>query len=332
MKDQIVKYLESKGKKVDANLLKYLDNGLELTEKDEFIHNFGTFPLHHNESWYFNFIDRTNNVYLVSRFSFEMGHRRSRILFLLVIDEKVNTYFKEVPMEEMPANLEFNKRLKYYCLEPLKKWRLTFEDRMVQLDVTYTGRFPAFNSAEAEDPIGTLEKYGIEMLDVAAQRHYEQAMVVEGTLTLKKSGETRKIKCLGHRDHSWGTRDWVNIDGWNWVAAQFTDKTINLVRSEVLGKIPQTGFISTKAGNVKVHTVEVSTKTKDDGKTPISSIFKFTDEIGKKWTMESKTIFSMHLPLPSEKGLTEIFEQVALFTLDGAEGDGISEYLISTRK
>ncbi|MHA1263972.1 MAG: hypothetical protein ACTSRS_18490, partial [Candidatus Helarchaeota archaeon] len=59
---------------------------------------------------------------------------------------------------------------------------------------------------------------------------------------------------------------------------------------------------------------------------------RFVDETGKKWTMTSKTIFSMHLPLPSEKGITEIFEQVAVFDLEGMQGDGISEYLISTRK
>ena len=31
-------------------------------------------------------------------------------------------------------------------------------------------------------------------------------------------------------------------------------------------------------------------------------------------------------------GFTEIFEQVVIFTCEGKEGDGISEYLISTRK
>ena len=331
MKEKVIKYIEAKGIKLDENLLKYLDGGVKLTEQDEFMHPFETYPLHHNESWYFNFIDRSNNVYCVSRFSFEMGQKRSRILFLLVIDENVTTYFKEVPFETMPDNLEFNKRLKYYCIKPMKQWRLTFEDRKIKLDVTFDARFPVVNSAAGEDPIAVLEEYGLEILDVAAQQHYEQSMKASGTLTLKKKEETRKVNCLGHRDHSWGARDWVHIDAWNWGAAQFADKTIGFVRSDVLGKNPQFGFISTKDGNQKIEKVEATTQTKEDGKTPVSSTFILTDENGKTITLDSKTIFSMHLPLPTEKGITEIFEQVVIYTCEGEEGDGISEYLISTR-
>ncbi|MHA1428274.1 MAG: DUF7064 domain-containing protein [Candidatus Helarchaeota archaeon] len=271
-------------------------------------------------------------MYFVSRLSFEMGKSRALILVLLVVDKKTYTYFMAIPVEKMPANWEFDKKLKYFCLTPMNHWKVRYEDRKFKLDVNYTGRFPVFNSIEAEDPLASLKKYGIEMLDVAAQQHYEQAMKVTGNLVLKKKGETRHIDCLGHRDHSWGTRDWVNIDAWNWVAAQFEDETINLIRSEVLGNVPQGGFISTKEGNIPIIKVEVSTQTKEDGKTPISSIFTLTDIHNKTRILNSETIFSMHLPLPSEKGITEIFEQVAVFKLEGKEGDGISEYLISTRQ
>ena len=331
MKEKILNYLKDKGVEIDPNTLRYLDNGIAITEKDEFIHNFGTFPLHHNESWYFNFVDRSNKVYCISRFSFEMGHKRSRILFILVIDGKINTYFKEVPLEEMPANLEFNKRLQYICIKPMKQWQLKFEDRNVKLDMIYDARFPVFNFMEVEDPITSLEKYGVELLNVAAQHHYEQAMNVSGTLVVKKTGEKREINCLGNRDHSWGTRDWVNIDSWNWGAAQFEDQTIVFVRSNVLGKTPQGGFISSKHGNIPITGVEVKTKTKKDGKTPVSSTFTLTDQNGTKRTLQSKTIFNLRLPLPSERGFTEIFEQIVIYTCEGKEGDGISEYLFSTK-
>jgi hypothetical protein len=148
---------------------------------------------------------------------------------------------------------------------------------------------------------------------------------------LKNEEEKRQVNCLGHRDHSWGTRDWVNIDGWNWGAAQFEDKTIGFLRSEVLGKNPQFGFISTKEGNIIIKSVEVSTETEADGKTPVASTFTLLDQTGNKLILKSKTIYSLHLPLPSEKGFTEIYEQIVIYTCDGKEGDGISEYLISTQ-
>ncbi len=331
MKEKILNYLKMKGVEIDPTILKYLDNGIAITEKDEFLHDFGTFPLHHNESWYFNFVDRPNKVYCISRFSFEMGHKRARLLFILVIDGNANTYFKEVPLEHMPGNLEFNKRLQYSCIQPLKQWRLKFEDRNLQLDVLFDARFPIFNLMDVEDPILSLEKYGIELLKVAAQHHYEQAMTVMGTLVLKKTGENRTINCFGHRDHSWGTRDWVNIDSWNWGAAQFPEETIAFVRSNVFGKNPQAGFISSKKGNIPITGVEVTTQTEKDNKTPISSTFVLIDKNRTKRILYSKTIFNLHLPLPSERGFTEIFEQIVTYTWNGKEGDGISEYLISTR-
>jgi hypothetical protein len=331
MQAKIMNYLKNKRVEIDPSTLRYLDNGIEITEEAEFIHNFGIFPLHHNESWYFNFVDRPNKVYCISRFSFEMGQKRSRILFILVIDGKINTYFKEVPLEEMPANLEFNKRLQYICITPMKQWQLKFEDRNVKLDVIYNARFPVFNSMEVEDPLTSLKKYGVELLNVAAQHHYEQAMNVIGTLIVKKTDENREIKCLGNRDHSWGTRDWVDIDSWNWGAAQFEDQTLGFFRSNVLGKIPQGGFISSKDGNIPITGVAVITKTKKDGKTPVSSTFTLTDKNGISRTLQSKMIFNLRLPLPSERGFTEIFEQIVIYTCEGKEGDGISEYLFSKR-
>ncbi len=306
-----------------------------ITEKDEYMHDWGEFPPFHNESWYFNFIDRPNRVFFVTRISFHMDKKNSMILLLLVIDGKANLYFKEIPLDKMPDNLEFDTKVKYYCIKPMKQWRVKFEDSKINLDINFEGRFPVYSSAVGEDIIASIKKGVIEHDQVAAQMHYEQPMIATGTLNLKKRGkiiETRNIKGFSQRDHSWGIRDWVRIDGWNWVSAQFEDEAINLYTVNALGKILEGGIIYSKdSDNIKIVKIEVTTKTKDDGKTPVSSTFIMTDETGKKRTIESKTIFSQYMPLPSPKGLTEIYEQVVIFTYEGKEGDGISEYLISTR-
>ena len=323
----------------DLNLEELIKNRAPMKEKDEYMHDIkkemGIFPRYHNESWYFNFIDRPNKVYFVTRLSLHMDKNKSRLLLLLIIDDKDNSYYNEVTLEKMPPNWEFDDKLKYYCIKPMDEWRVKYEDKKVNLDITFKGRFPVFNLADVEDPKTLFEKYGEELLKVAAQEHYEQPMIATGTLSLKKKGETyqkRNIKGFGHRDHSWGIRKWVQIDGWNWVSAQFEDETINFVKSNLLGKSPQSGVIYSKdKENVIIEQIEVITKTKEDEKTPVSSTFILTDKEGNKRTLESKTIFSKYLPLKSRTGLTEIFEQVAIFTCDGKEGDGISEYLISTR-
>ena len=306
-----------------------------LTKKDEYTHDWGKFPPFHNESWYFNFIDRPNRVFFVTRLSFHMDKNNALILVLLVIDGKAKLYFKEIPLDKMPDNWEFDTKVKYYCIKPMKQWKVKFENSKINLDINFEGRFPVYNSAVGEDIIDSIKKGIIEQDQVAAQMHYEQPMIATGTLNLKKRGkiiETRNIRGFSQRDHSWGIRDWVRIDGWNWVSAQFEDEAINLYTVNALGKILEGGIIYSKdSDNIKIEKIEVTTKTKDDGKTPVSSTFIMTDEKGKKRTIESKTIFSQYMPLPSPKGVTEIYEQVAIFTYEGKEGDGISEYLISTR-
>ncbi|MFX1450000.1 MAG: hypothetical protein ACFFCM_04095 [Promethearchaeota archaeon] len=332
MMDKVLKYLKEKGIEVDDKLLEYVKKGVDISEEDEYKHDFGEFPENHNESWYFNFIDRKNNVFLFTRWSMEMFDKKSTIMAMLIVDGYPNAYLVQPKIETMPDNWEYDKKLQYYCIKPMKQWKVKYEDKKFKLDMTFDARFPVFNYLSHEDPLESLEKYGVDLLKVAAQQHYEQGMKAKGTLLIKKTGETRNIDCLGHRDHSWGTRDWVTIDRWNWISAQFEDKTINIARVEVLGKVIQTGFISTKDRNLHIKNVEVTTKTKEDGKTPVSSTFELTDETGNKTTLVSNTIKSIHLPLPSPKGLTEVFEQIVTFKYEGKEGDGISEYLISTRK
>ncbi len=331
MMRKVQRYLKKKGLKVDEKLLKYIENGIEISEKDEFKHDFGSFPPHHNESWYFNFIDRPKNVFLITRWSFEMHDNRSLVMFVLIIDGKILTYFRDISLKDMPDNWEFDKRVKYYCVKPMQQWRVTFEDKKVKLDVTFDARFQVFNYLSEGYPIDAIEEYGIELLDMAAQQHYEQGMKATGTLYLKETDETRKIHCLGHRDHSWGTRDWVGIDRWYWISAQFEDRTVNITRVEFRGKILHNGFISSKNGNIAIKKIEVTTKTKEDGKTPLSSTFILKDENGTKHSIISNTIFTLHMPVPVKEGFTEVYEQITTFKFEGKEGDGITEYLISTR-
>ena len=315
---------------------KQVNESYDLSDKDEYSHDWGKFPPFHNESWYFNFIDRPNNVFLVTRLSYHMDKKKSLVLVLLIIDGKARVYFKEIPLEKMPANWEIDNKVKYYCVKPMKQWKIKFKNSQVDLDVNLEGRFPIFNSAVGTDPLAFLKEDNYtETEQVFAQMHYEQPMIATGTLILKKRGEvieTRTIKGFGHRDHSWGIRDWGGIDSWNWVVAQFEDETINFYKAEALGEVKQDGIIySEGADNIRIENIEVTTTMKKDEKTPVSSTFIITDENGKKRTIESKTIFSQYLPLPSEKGLTEIYEQVAIFTYNGKEGDGISEYLSTAR-
>ncbi|MHA1785233.1 MAG: DUF7064 domain-containing protein [Candidatus Helarchaeota archaeon] len=339
MKDKVLKYLKEKGTGFDEKfIMDYLDKGIDITDKDELMHEFPAYPEHHNESWYFNFIDFNANVHMVARIGFEMGKKRAVTMLLLVADGKSIPYLDVLPLEKMPDKIG-RKKLSFECIEPFKKWRITAKHRKFEIDVISEARFPVFNYMDGEDPIELLEKFGVEMLDVAAQFHYEQGMKITGEVILKKKDETgkkiqevRKINCLGHRDHSWGTRDWVNIDKWNWISAQFDDRTINIARVEVFNKIIHSGFVSTKEKNVLVKKVDVDTTFgyKNDPKCPASS--KFTIETSEEtFELVSKTQKSLDLKRPSENGLTQIYEQIVKFEMGDKIGTGISEYMMSIK-
>ncbi|MHA1314152.1 MAG: DUF7064 domain-containing protein [Candidatus Helarchaeota archaeon] len=336
---KVFDYLKEKGVEIDEALLKYVENGVDISEKDEFKHDFkiDNYPEHHNESWYFNFIDFDANVQLVTRVSLEMGAKKSDVMLIIIIDRKTETYLNRLIIDGWPeSDIYGDKRVKYECLEPMKKWHVTAKHRKFEVDVIFEARFPPFNYLSHEDPLEAFKKYGVEMLQVAAQQHYEQGMKVTGTVKIKEKREVkevRQINCYGHRDHSWGTRDWVNIDRWNWISAQFDDCTINAARVEVFGKILTSGFISTSEGNEHVTNVEVTTECgyKDDERAPKSSTFKLTTK-NRQVTLTSHTWKSLYLKRPSERGLTEIYEQIVNFEMDGKKGTGISEYMSSTKK
>ena len=333
MKDKIIEYLKGKGINLKEEfIIKYLDKNHPVSEEDEYKHEIAdTYPTYHNESWYFNCMDFNSNVHIITRLSYNAGDGTSDILLVLVIDGKVKLYVNRAIIKGMPDTWG-DKRLTYECLVPLKKWRITFYDRKFSLDIVSEGRFPVFTYSSDEDPSKIFEEFGYKILDVATQMHYEQSMRVTGTLKIKKTDELRKINGLGHRDHSWGTRDWVGIDGWNWICAQFEDKVLNLTKTKVFGKFLEIGFISSADKVTPIRSVDIKTKYgfKGEPRAPISSTFHIkTDD--DEFDLVATTDHAIRLIRPTEKGITEIWEQIVKFDLKGEKGAGISEYMSSVK-
>ncbi|NHI91680.1 MAG: hypothetical protein EAX96_04190 [Candidatus Lokiarchaeota archaeon] len=312
-----------------------------ITEKDEFKHVWRRYPEHHNESWYFNAIDFNTNTHVITRVGYRMGFKEIENMFLIILDRddesKNLEYFNRFSKDEYPEDdIYGDDNIRYECLIPMKTWRITFQNEKFEANLLFEERFPPYIYMSQEDPVEALKKYGMEILKVAATRHYEQGMKVTGVIKLKENGqikEERHLNCYGHRDHSWGTRDWVLIDGWNWVACQFEDSTMNFARAQALGKILEHGFISTKDSHENVTKVEVKTEYGFNGNNslPKTSTF-FVTTPTRKITIVSTTWKSIYITRQTDRGLTEVHEQIVYFEMDGKKGYGISEYMSSTKK
>ncbi len=291
--------------------------------QDEFVHQ--DYPRNEEkawkENWYFNFIDRENNAWGINHISLERHKQKGRFSAFHVVDGEILMYLNYIDLAEDFSEINDGK-LKVEFIEPHKKFRLTFEGPNHSVELNYLARFDVFDYAAKGDKSLTGNKSSL------AIQHYEQALSVNGTLT--KDGVARPISCLGHRDHSWGYRDETNIAGWNWIAVQFPDKTINVSQVRVGGMEPMSrGFVSEASGNVGIREVRIVPGTRNEEGIPLSSTFEAVDESGRPWTLTSNRFSGLVLPL-SEKGKdVVVYENFSDYTLaeTGETGVGIDEYL-----
>jgi len=273
------------------------------------------------ENWYFNFIDREHNAWGINHVSLERHAQQGRFSAFHVVDGEILLYSNPIALDDGFSRLT-DGALTVEVLKPLEQFRVAFTGPNHSVDLTYDARFPVFDYGTRHDeaPGGGGTGFAIS--------HYEQAMTVRGTLTT--NGATRPIACLGHRDHSWGYRDESVIAGWNWVAIQFDDKTLNFSEVRLDGAPPmRRGFVSDASGNTGIREVQiVSTERAADG-VPISSTFEVVDERGRAWTFGSQRFSGLILPITGKGHPVVIYENFADYTLQqtGQHGVGIDEYL-----
>ena len=79
-----------------------IKNRVDLSEKDEYMHDLGEFPRYHNESWYFNFIDRPNNVFFITRLSIHMDKNKSQSS--IKIEIVINKNYKQILLDSLKGN------------------------------------------------------------------------------------------------------------------------------------------------------------------------------------------------------------------------------------
>ncbi len=290
--------------------------------RDEFVHEYPR-PLDApwKENWYFNFIDRKNRAWGINHISLTRLDGKGRFTAFHVVDEQVLMYSNLIVVEDHPKELT-DGRLKFEFLEPERRFRVTFNGPQHKVELNYQARFPVFDYATGGS--GKPRKKGAMSIN-----HYEQALFVKGTLEME--GKSRPVECLGHRDHSWGYRDESKVTGWNWIAVQMRDMTINMSKVIVGEAFLGSGFVSRAEGNVRIVSVSIE-ETKFDNGVPRSSVFVGEDEQGKTWRLKSEKFSGLYLPMREKGDSVAVHENFAEYTnLDtGEQGVGIDEYLVNT--
>jgi hypothetical protein len=275
------------------------------------------------ESYYFQLYDPEVKIAAFFYISAYPNVPKRDYLVALLVDGETDIYLNTLPT---PGKLDSlgDGKLTFELAQPHELWKIHFDDGKRFANLEFAGRFDPF----AYDSKQAYKKGVLE------QEHYEQGCFVDGTIRLA-DGTEHQISCFGHRDHSWGLRDYAAIDEWNWIAAQFSWCTINLIKLKIGNKFETAGFLSNLVENQHLTDITFETHFESDNRPPKGFTVHFTDERKKQWQLDSTQLQTMmYPPRQSKPGHeTNIYEIVSQFTLKGDPGIGygISEFLISRK-
>lgn len=145
-----------------------------------------------------------------------------------------------------------------------------------------------------------------------ADNRFEQSALVRGTLRL--GDRVIPVDATGHRDHSWGTRDWDTIQDWKWVSAQVDDRlAVHLMEIHGRGRTTHHGYTLVDGVLSAVDRVRIDTEYDDRfWQTRITATV--LDKAGRRVTLEAER-FAM-LTFEAGEGMS-LREAACHGTIDG---------------
>ncbi|SNT12601.1 DUF7064 domain-containing protein [Rhodococcoides kyotonense] len=122
-----------------------------------------------------------------------------------------------------------------------------------------------------------------------ATNRYEQSGVIRGALT--RDGVTTEFDGPGHRDHSWGRRDWDAIHHYKWLSIVGADRAANIMVALVEGETIYNGYVFVDDKLSPVVSAHVSTEY-DELQFQKSITAEVLDELGRTTHIEFPSYYS----------------------------------------
>ena len=195
--------------------------------------------------------------------------------------------------------------------EPLTTCELFYE----QDGVTFAGRMSAIHA-----PFSWHDGHG-GCFTWAADDRYEQSMRTEGSLSI--GGRTIEFTGVGHRDHSWGTRDWRALQHWKWVNVTSLDGKLSTHAwvSFAFGDRQINGYVNRDGAVSPIVNLEITGVLNDDFiHSSVSGVLTTAD--GKELRMETQSVAAV----PIHVGPLVLNEVAGKATLNGAPAASHIEY------
>ena len=266
------------------------------------------------ESYYFNVSDKRSGISLISTIGI-LPNRKMITGFFLFLKGKKIIRLKPLISYKKPVFNDFSFYLKglEYIIEGTN-WRLIYDSPKFKFNILFK-------------PLNKFYPYITSRADIVFARigsqHLEQFGVFEGEL---KIGSEKIVigPSLGHRDHSWGIRDWCAVDRYRLYCCAFSkDFAFNLWEGSIDGMGFFKGYIFDGNANVPIVKYDVKTCFSKNGKEPRLSEITIIDEKGCEYKIGCRTLVS--IPVPPRKSI--MYETLAEMRSDGNKGRGLQELL-----
>ncbi len=283
-----------------------------------------------NESFYFSFYDKNNDICSFMRIGLKPNKPLKNMFCFFMLPDGSYVGLKED--DRYDNELLSAKNLKFNKVQAEKMWELTFDGNLIDfsnkkpVSVSFNLFFESLNKIfDYRDCVSGFKE---KISQSVASEHLEQFGKATGEL--KVGNEKYTISGLGERDHSWGVRDWNAPKMWIWLTCQFSENTaLNVTKLTVSQGEVDAGFIHLDGENIPIMKADIETTYNEDG-SPSSFQMKLLDKKGDIHKVDAKIVKNVKLPFTSGDGKKQsiMHETLTEYKMDGMIGYGIAEYLI----
>jgi hypothetical protein len=217
----------------------------------------------------------------------------------------------EVKLHErvVPADMDFDRWIiDGFSMEQdlrFDKARIRWHSAEVTLDYDFESTHPPYSYAS--DPRGCPS--------YCADDRIEQSSRIRGCLAFR--GRVIDFDTTGHRDHSWGTRDWMAMQHYHWYLGQVgADIAVHFWNLQALGETQLRGYVFKDGLMALVEHIDIHV-TYDADYWQQAYTVKLRDSAGRNTTIET-TVFGHHVLISDPR--MKLHESAGHSLIDGKKG------------
>ena len=293
-----------------------------------------------NESYYFVFYDKNQEIGGMSRIGFKPNKKEGMTFFFLFFpDGSAAGFYRTIRINEFTKRIEV-KKMRHEWKEN-GTWDYSFNGNMIFVENSrdlpsvienpkLIKKLEKVNLNLSYKPINKVYEYSkfmtpesLEIGKKSGDKHWEQIGVVGGNI--KIGGDNIIINdVMGQRDHTYGVRDWTGVGNWIYCVIWF-NKNLALNPAAIItndGKISSGGFIYKNGVNIPLRQIKVLKEINEsDGIFPINTEIEILDYYDETHNLKGKVGPIIPVPFKDESGNQSILVQsFGNFELDGIKG------------